>query len=107
SDGSLGGFEGSDTAWQIALQVGKRNFEKRGDWNATLGYRYIGSDAVIDGLTDSDFGGGGTNLEGYFIGGNMALSRRVWLGARWMSADEIAGPPLRTDVLFIDLNAKF
>jgi Putative porin len=35
------------------------------------------------------------------------LSKRVRCGARWMSADEIAGPPLSSDVFLIDLNAKF
>jgi hypothetical protein len=69
----------------------------------------VESDAVIDGFTDSDFGGitAGTNLKGYTMSGNLALSPNVWFGIRWMSADEIAGPPLKNDVLQIDVNGRF
>ncbi|MES2920318.1 MAG: putative porin [Verrucomicrobiota bacterium] len=102
-----GAFEGGDTAWNLTFQVGKPAMEKFGDWQANFGYRYVESDAVVDGFTDSDFGGGGTNVQGYTLGGFMALSPAVRLGLRWMSSDEVAGPPLSTDVLQIDLNAKF
>ena len=102
-----GEFEGGDTAWFVAFQVGKPAMEKFGDWQASFGYRYVESDAVVDGFTDSDFGGGGTNLQGYTLGGFMALSPAVRLGLKWMSSDEIVGSPLSTDTLQIDLNAKF
>jgi hypothetical protein len=72
-----------------------------------LGYRYVESDAVVDGFTDSDFGGGGTNLQGYTIGGNVAFSRYVYAGVRWLSADSIAGPTFKEDIIQLDLNAKF
>ena len=81
--------------------------EAFGDWQAGFGYRYVESDAVVDGFTDSDFGGGGTNLQGYTLGASMALSRAVRFGLKWMSSDEIVGSPLSTDTLQIDLNAKF
>jgi len=81
--------------------------EKLWDWQAGVGYRYVESDAVVDGFTDSDFGGGGTNVQGFTLGGNVALSKAVRCGLRWMSADEVAGPPLSSDTLQIDLNAKF
>jgi hypothetical protein len=67
----------------------------------------VESDAVVDGFVDSDFGGGGTNVEGYTVYGSLALSPNVWFGVRWMSADEIAGPPLKTDVLQVEVNGKF
>ena len=54
--------------------------EKFGDWQAAVGYRYVESDAVVDGFTDSDFGGGGTNVQGFTIGGNVALSTLVRFG---------------------------
>ena len=102
-----GAFEGGDTAWNIALQFGKPTMETFGDWQVGFGYRYVESDAVVDGFTDSDFGGGGTNVQGFTLGGNMALSPAVRVGLRWMSSDEIIGSPLSTDTLQIDLNAKF
>jgi hypothetical protein len=105
--GTLGSFEGGDTAWCVNLKVGSAALEKRWDWNVNVGYRHVESDAVIDGFNDSEFGGGGTNLEGYTIGGNLALSRRVWLGLRWLSANEIAGPTYKNDVIQVDISGKF
>jgi hypothetical protein len=107
STGATGSYEGGDTAWIINLRAGKPVFEKRGDWNASIGYRYVESDAVVDGLCDQDFGGGGTNLKGFTIGANYAVSRNVRAGIRWMSADQIAGPTFRNDILFFDLSTKF
>jgi hypothetical protein len=102
----VGDFAGGDAAWIMILKVGKAALEKRWDWNFNLSYRRVESDAVVDGFCDSDFGGGGTNLKGYTFAGNLALSSRVWLGLRWMSADAIAGPPYKNDTLQFDINGK-
>ena len=114
SDGRVGrtinalkDFQGGDTAWLVAFQVGNPVLEKFGDWQASIGYRHVESDAVVDGFTDSDFGGGGTNVQGYTLGATMALSPTVRCGLRWMSSNEITGPPLSTDILQFDINAKF
>jgi hypothetical protein len=102
-----GNFEGGDLGWFIRLNLGNPSLDKQWDWNVFLGYRYVESDAVVDGFADSDFGGGGTNVKGYTLGGNLALSPRVYTGFKWMSADAIAGPTFKEDVLQLDLNAKF
>ena len=102
-----GEFKGGDLAWNLAIQLGKPALQHFGDWQAGFGYRYVESDAVVDGFTDSNFGGGGTNLQGFTIGGNMALSPAVRVGLKWFSADEIVGSPLSTDTLQLDLHAKF
>jgi hypothetical protein len=105
--GKPGAFDGGDTAWFVSFIAGSAVLENRWDWQAGFGYRHIESDAVVDAFNDSDFGLGGSNLKGFTLGGDVALSKRVRCGARWMSADEIAGPPLSSDVFLIDLNAKF
>ena len=105
--GVPGAFAGGDTGWLVNLNLGNVTLQKRWDWNVNVGYRYVESDAVIDGFCDSDFGGGGTNLKGFTIGGGLGLSSRVWLAARWMSADSIAGPTFKTDIFQFDINAKF
>jgi hypothetical protein len=102
-----GKFEGGDTAWIVNLRLGSPALEKRWDWAIDLNYRHVESDAVVDGFADSDFGGGGSNVQGYTLGGLLALSPDVNFGIRWMSANEIAGPPLKSDVLQIDLNSRF
>ncbi len=105
--GTVGAFAGGDTAWIVGLKVGSAALEKRWDWNVGLNYRYVESDAVVDGLTDSDFGLGGTNLRGYTLSGTVALSPRVNVGLRWMSAREVGGPPFKVDVLQFDFSGKF
>jgi hypothetical protein len=105
--GEISPFDGTDTAWTIGLRFGHPALEKRGAWQAGVAYRYIGSDAVIDGFNDSEFGGGGTNVEGFAIGASVAITPKVSLGFQWMSADEIAGPPLQSDIFQFDLRASF
>ena len=100
-------FVGGNTAWLAVLTVGDAALQKRWDWNVNVGYRRVASDALIDGFADSDFGGGGTNTEGMTFAGTLALSPRVWLSLRWMSAREVSGPTFKNDIIQFDLNGKF
>jgi hypothetical protein len=106
-NGNIGPLEASNTGWYVGLKVGDLALTKRWAWNGFLSYRHVGSDAVIDAFTDSDFGNGGTNLKGYTLGGNLALSPRVWIGLRWLSADQVDGARFKNDTFQIDLNGKF
>ncbi|MGB8165870.1 MAG: putative porin [Chthoniobacteraceae bacterium] len=106
-DGTTGAFDGGDTAWIAGVKVGAGSFQKRWDWSLGANYRYVESDAVVDGFTDSDFGLGGTNMKGYTLFGSVALSQAVTLGVRWMSANEVAGPPQKVDIFQVDLSGKF
>lgn len=109
SGGGSGSFAGGDTAWYMGVNVGKPYtlFNERGDWNMGVGYRYVESDAVVDGFTDSNFGGGGTNMKGYTLSAAMALSKATAIRLSYMTATQIAGPTLRSDVVMFDLTAKF
>jgi hypothetical protein len=107
SNGAPGGFDGGQNAWIIGLIVGSPVLQKAWDWNLFLNYRCVGSDALVDGFCDSDFGGGGTNLRGYTFGASLALSPFVWLRLRWMSANSVAGPRYKNDILQVDVNGKF
>lgn len=100
-------FAGGNTGYRFEALLGRKDLRKSGEWNVFAGYRYLESDAVLDALTDSDFHLGGTNSKGYFVGANYALYDGVFVGGRWMSANEISGPPLSIDVLQVDLTAKF
>jgi hypothetical protein len=95
------------TGYQIGLSVGYPSMEKSGQWRAFLQYKNVGADAVIDAFTDSDFHLGGTNAKGWILGAEFALWKNVWLATRWLTADEVSGPPLAIDVLFMDFNARF
>jgi len=100
-------FVGGDTGYRFEALLGSKELYKAGEWNVLAGYRYLESDAVLDALTDSQFHLGGTNSKGYFVGVNYALYDGVSVSGRWMSANEISGPPLSIDVLQVDLTAKF
>ena len=101
------GYGGGNNAWIAQFKVGSGALQKRWDWDFGIAYRYVESDAVIDGFCDSDFGGGGTNLKGWSVGGNLALSKAVFVGVRWLSATGIAGPTYKADIIQIDINARF
>ncbi|ABD88534.1 conserved hypothetical protein [Rhodopseudomonas palustris BisB18] len=100
-------YTGGNQGWLARMTVGYRELRQFGDWNAHVGYKWLESDAVIDAFADSDFGLGGTNLKGYFLGGNLALGPNVWASARWLSANQVAGAPYAVDIFQLDLNARF
>ena len=104
---SIGEFEGSPTAWLVDFRVGTPALAKAWDWGVTVGYRWIGSDAVVDGFNDSDFGLGGTNMQGFTVGGTVALSPNIWLGLRWMGSDSLAGPTFKANIIQFDFHSKF
>jgi hypothetical protein len=105
--GTPGPFVGGNTAWIAGLKVGAPALQNRWDWNIGINYRYIESDATVDAFNDSDFGLGGTNQKGYTIFASLALSRHASLFLRWMSANEVSGPPFANDIIQFDFNAKF
>ncbi len=103
----IGAFDGGDTAWILGINFGAPALEKRWDWNLGFSYRYVETDAIVDGFTDSDFGLGGTNVKGYSVFGSLALAPRVFLRVNWMSATEVSGPPFRSDIYQLEISAKF
>ena len=103
----IGQYDGSGYAWYVRLQIGHPEFRRRWDWNTQFEYRWIGSDAVVDGFNDSDFGLGGTNMHGFTLSGGIALAPNVWLAARWHTSNSLAGPQFNVNIIQVDLNGKF
>lgn len=97
------------------LTVGAQQVRQPGDWQFSLAYRWLGSDAVPDAFVDSDLGLGGTNIRGVGIGFNWGLARDTQLGLRYLSGQTISSPtvqPLRkdrwsVDSLQVDMNVRF
>ncbi|HYN40048.1 MAG TPA: putative porin, partial [Rhodospirillales bacterium] len=100
-------WEGGNQGFLIRATAGDERIDERWDWNVSLAYKYLESDAVPDAFTDSDFHLGGTNAKGYILGGNIGIAKNTFLSLRWLSADEVSGPPLHIDVVQLDLNARF
>ena len=93
--------------YQAEAGFGSSNINQPGGWRAYFGYRYVERDAVLDGFTESDFHGGGTDAKGFFVGADYYFSPRVSARLKYNSSSEIDGPPLGIDTVQLDLNASF
>jgi hypothetical protein len=100
-------YGGGDKGLLLRIAAGTRTVRKLGDWNVSVGYRYLETDAVLDAYTDSDFGLGGTNLKGFLVTGSLGLADGVATSVRMYSADQIVGSPYAVDVLQLDVTARF
>jgi hypothetical protein len=107
--------DGSGSGLTLRAVVGAADVRNRGDWQASLSYRRVGSDAVLDAFTDGDLGGGGTNLSGYTVGFMWGLDRGTNLNVRFLSSRTLDSMTLRTavndkyaiDALMVDFNVRF
>ena len=111
--------DGKDYGYLGKLMIGDQAMTRWGDWNVSLAYRWLGSDAVLDAFTNSDFGMGGTNNKGYIMGVNWGIDKNAWVSAKWMASELIdsAAPKVagstaaptqfKVDLFQLDLNAKF
>lgn len=107
STGAPGPWSGGANGFQARFLVGYPVINDRGDWNFSVAYKYIESDAEVDAYDDPDFHLGGTNAKGYIVGGNLGVASNIYFTARWLSASEISGLPYSVDVVQVDLNARF
>jgi hypothetical protein len=96
-----------DTGWMVRGAFGYGEPRQRGQWNVAAGYRYLETDAVLDAYTDNEFHLGGTNAQGYFLSGSYALYDNTLVSLRWLSANEVSGPPLQIDVTQFDILIGF
>ena len=80
---------------------------RSGTWRASVQYRYLQRDAVVDAFADQDFHLGGTDAKGYVLRGDWWFFDRTWLTLRYFSANAIDNPPLGIDMIFVDVNASF
>lgn len=100
-------FKSGGNAWLTRLTVGTPTIDKPGEWKVTASYRHIDPDALLDAFTDQDFHLGGTNSTGWTLEGYYGLMRHTTLGVRYMSAQQLSGPPFKVDLLQADLSVHF
>lgn len=96
-----------DTGWAAGLVVGAA--KAKGTWEASYAYQDLEADAVFGLLTDSDFGGGGTDNSGHVLRGAYALSDKWNLAFSYFinKIDENTGTEQDYDRLQLDTNFKF
>jgi hypothetical protein len=93
--------------YRADLGFGSSNTGPFGTWRATIGYRYLERDAVLDAFNDEDFHLGGTDAKGYTGIFDFFFNPHVYLRTKYMSSNAIDGPPLGIDVWQVDMNARF
>lgn len=72
-----------DTGWSTGLKLGKASAP--GTWEMSYTYQDLEADATFATLTDSDFGGGGTDAEGHIIKGAIAVNKNWKFGLTYFS----------------------
>jgi len=70
-----GAGSSENTGWLVGATYNKA--KEPGSWEASYNYRDVEKDAVVGGLCDSDFIGGGTDGKGHVFGFKYQLTRNV------------------------------
>lgn len=71
----------NDTAWSVGTRIGQT--KAANDWQFSYWYADREADAVFGLLTDSDFGGGGTDNKGHFVKFAYAINKTWVLDAQY------------------------
>jgi len=95
-----------NTGWLIGAKYNKA--KAPGSWELSYDYRSIEPDAVVGGLNDSDFIGGGTNGSGHRIGGKYQISKNFQFGVTYFINEKNDNTTEDNfDLLQVDLIFKF
>jgi hypothetical protein len=97
----------NDTGYLFGARYGAA--KARGTWDLGWFYEELEADAVVGLLTDSDFGGGGTDAKGHAFSGTYAFHDN-WNFKLTYFLNEIdlaSGNPRDFDRLMLDLNFKY
>lgn len=97
-----------DTGWATGLTVGAA--KSKGQWEGSWAYQDLEADAVLGLLTDSDFGGGGTDNKGHVFRGAYALSNNWNLAFSYYlneANENSEGVAEDYDRLQLDVNFKY
>jgi hypothetical protein len=96
-----------DTGWAAGVTMGKT--QSHGTWKLSYIYQDLEADAVLGLLTDSDFGGGGTDAEGHVFKGAWAMGKQWTLGFSYFlnEVGEDAGNKHDYDRVMLDAQFKY
>lgn len=107
---------GRNSGYQFKFGFGHPKVSEFGQWQASLTYRHLGSDAVLDAFTDSDLGLGGTNVQGYILDFAYGLDHDTSIGAKYYVSRTLDTPinalaypdaSYKVNTLMVDLNVRF
>ena len=97
----------NDTGWIIGTRLGQA--KDRGQMQFAYYYADKEADSMIGMLTDSDFGGGGTDSKGHWVQFNYGLNESLTIGAQYFinEIDLSSGSKSDFDRLMIDMQWKW
>lgn len=97
------GADEYDTGYTLGAKLGVS------DWSFGWAYENIEADAVYAQLTDSDFGGGGTDSEGHRLSASYAISKKIKVGGTLFLNDRNVDFGTEQDYqrLMLDLSVKY
>lgn len=94
-----------DTGYLVGAKYGSA--KDKGQWDVTYFYARKEKDAMIGLVTDSDFGGGGTDAKGHVLSGTYAFHKKWNFKATYFINQRELDNPHDYDRLQLDLNFKF
>jgi hypothetical protein len=97
----------NDTGWIIGTRLGQA--KDRGQMQFAYYYADKEADSMIGMLTDSDFGGGGTDSKGHSVQFNYGVNKSMTIGAQYFinEIDISSGSKSDFDRLMIDMQWKW
>ena len=96
-----------DTAFAVGAKLGSA--KKDGETEFSWTYQDIEADAVIGTFNDSDFGGGGTDVDGHLLKAKYAYSDKIFFGGTVFvnNVDRFQGTEHDYSRLQLDIEFKF
>ena len=94
-----------DTGFAVGAQIGKA--KDRGTWQASYSYIDKEADSVLGLLTDSDFGGGGTDNKGHVLKAAYAVGKEATLGFTYFINERGSDAGSERDYDRLQVDAKF
>lgn len=97
----------NDTGWTLGTKIGQA--KDRGQWQFTYYFADKEADSTLGLLTDSDFGGGGTDSRGHWMQVNYGVSKSWKIGAQYFINETglASGSKSDYDRLMIDMQWKW
>lgn len=97
----------NNTGWTLGARVGQA--KDRGQMQFTYFYADKEADSMLGLVTDSDFGGGGTDSRGHWLQFNYGVSKTWTIGAQYFinEVDLSSGSKRDFDRLMIDMQWKW
>lgn len=97
----------NDTGWTLGTSIGQT--KDRGQMKFTYFYADKEADSMLGLVTDSDFGGGGTDSKGHWLQFNYGVNKSWTIGAQYFinEVDIASGSKSDYDRLMIDMQWKW